>query len=118
MFLENANSAERFGIFVIASGFALAQLGTNIAANSVSAGTNLTALLPRFCTIRRGGYICAAIGLAMCPASHLQLLDAWVIANMNHSGLSSLPLTNLPSTSPHTPSFCQQLQVSWLATTI
>ncbi|KAJ5755713.1 hypothetical protein N7533_005256 [Penicillium manginii] len=67
MFLENATSAERFGIFVISSGFALAQLGTNIAANSVSAGTNLTALLPRFCTIRRGGYFCAAIGLAMCP---------------------------------------------------
>lgn len=67
MFLENASSAERFGIFVIASGFALAQLGTNIAANSVSAGTNLTALMPRFCTIRRGGYFCAAIGLAMCP---------------------------------------------------
>lgn len=69
MFLENASSAERFGIFVIASGFALAQLGTNIAANSVSAGTNLTALLPRYCTIRRGGYLCAAIGLAMCPVS-------------------------------------------------
>ncbi|KAJ5638719.1 hypothetical protein N7528_001109 [Penicillium herquei] len=67
MFLEGASSAERFGIFVIASGFALAQLGTNIAANSVSAGTNLTALLPRFCTIRRGGYFCAAVGLAMCP---------------------------------------------------
>ncbi|KAJ5613308.1 hypothetical protein N7510_006502 [Penicillium lagena] len=67
MFLQGASSAERFGIFVISSGFALAQLGTNIAANSVSAGTNLTALLPRFCTIRRGGYICAAIGLAMCP---------------------------------------------------
>ena len=69
MFLKNASSAERFGIFVISSGFALAQLGTNIAANSVSAGTNLTALLPRFCTIRRGGYFCAAIGLAMCPVS-------------------------------------------------
>ncbi|KAJ6137072.1 hypothetical protein N7471_003558 [Penicillium samsonianum] len=67
MFLKDASSAERFGIFVIAAGFALAQLGTNIAANSVSAGTNLTALLPRFCTIRRGGYLCAAIGLAMCP---------------------------------------------------
>ncbi|KAK5791867.1 hypothetical protein VI817_007176 [Penicillium citrinum] len=67
MFLKGASSAERFGIFVISSGFALAQLGTNIAANSVSAGTNLTALLPRFCTIRRGGYFCAAIGLAMCP---------------------------------------------------
>ncbi|EED21556.1 uridine permease Fui1, putative [Talaromyces stipitatus ATCC 10500] len=66
-FLEGASSGERFGIFVIALGFALAQLGTNIAANSVSAGTDMTALLPRFINIRRGGYICAAVGLAMCP---------------------------------------------------
>ncbi|OJJ49937.1 hypothetical protein ASPZODRAFT_128518 [Penicilliopsis zonata CBS 506.65] len=66
-FLEGASSAERFGIFIIALGFSLAQLGTNIAANSVSAGTDMTALLPRYLNIRRGGYICAAIGLAMCP---------------------------------------------------
>lgn len=69
MFLKGASSAERFGVFIISTGFALAQLGTNIAGNSVSAGTNLTALLPRYCTIRRGGYLCAAIGLAMCPVS-------------------------------------------------
>ncbi|KAL4786362.1 permease for cytosine/purines, uracil, thiamine, allantoin-domain-containing protein [Aspergillus varians] len=66
-FLEGASSAERFGIFIIALGFALAQLGTNISANSVSAGTDMTALLPRYINIRRGSYICAAIGLAMCP---------------------------------------------------
>ena len=66
-FLHDASSAERFGVFVIAAGFTLAQLGTNIAANSVSAGTDLTALLPRYLNIRRGGYICAAVGLAMCP---------------------------------------------------
>ncbi|KAF2087914.1 hypothetical protein K490DRAFT_56488 [Saccharata proteae CBS 121410] len=66
--LDNApTSADRFGIFMIATAFALAQLGTNIAANSVSAGTDMTALLPRFLTIRRGGYICALIGLCMCP---------------------------------------------------
>ncbi|KAJ6786330.1 hypothetical protein PWT90_04720 [Aphanocladium album] len=64
---EGANSAERFGIFIIAFAFALAQLGTNIAANSVSAGTDMTALLPRYLNIRRGGYICAAVGLAICP---------------------------------------------------
>lgn len=67
MFLNGASSGQRFGIFVIATGFALAQLGTNISANSVSAGTDLTALLPRYLNIRRGSYICAAIGLAMCP---------------------------------------------------
>ncbi|KAL4934120.1 nucleobase cation symporter-1 family protein [Aspergillus undulatus] len=66
-FLQGASSAERFGIFIIALGFALAQLGTNISANSVSAGTDMTALLPRYLNIRRGSYICAAIGLAMCP---------------------------------------------------
>jgi NCS1 family nucleobase:cation symporter-1 len=66
-FLEGASSGERFGVFMIASAFALAQLGTNIAANSVSAGTDMTALLPRYLNIRRGGYICAIIGLAMCP---------------------------------------------------
>ncbi|KAK3312360.1 uracil permease-like protein [Apodospora peruviana] len=66
-FIDDGGSGQRFGVFVIAAAFALAQLGTNIAANSVSAGTDMTALLPRYLTIRRGGYICAAIGLAMCP---------------------------------------------------
>lgn len=66
-FIDDGGSKERFGVFVIALAFALAQLGTNIAANSVSAGTDLTALFPRFLNIRRGSYICAAIGLAMCP---------------------------------------------------
>ncbi|MCJ1314504.1 hypothetical protein MMC25_008186 [Agyrium rufum] len=66
-FLQGASSGERFGVFIISFAFALAQLGTNIAANSVSAGTDMTALLPRYLNIRRGGYICAAVGLAMCP---------------------------------------------------
>jgi len=66
-FLNGANSGVRFGVFVIAAAFALAQLGTNIAANSVSAGTGMTALLPRYLNIRRGGYICAIVGLAMNP---------------------------------------------------
>ncbi|KAK3324333.1 permease for cytosine/purines, uracil, thiamine, allantoin-domain-containing protein [Cercophora scortea] len=66
-FINDGGSGQRFGVFVISAAFALAQLGTNIAANSVSAGTDMTALLPRYLTIRRGGYICAAVGLAMCP---------------------------------------------------
>lgn len=66
-FIDDGGSGQRFGVFVIAAAFSLAQLGTNIAANSVSAGTDMTALLPRWINIRRGGYICAAVGLAMCP---------------------------------------------------
>ncbi|KAJ5901943.1 Nucleobase cation symporter-1 NCS1 [Penicillium taxi] len=67
MFLEGASSGQRFGIFIIALGFVLAQLGTNIAANSISAGTDLTALLPAYMSIRRGSYLCAIIAIAICP---------------------------------------------------
>ena len=66
-FLDEGTSKNRAGVFFIAMAFALAQLGTNIAANSVSAGTDMTALLPRYLNIRRGGYICAIVGLVMCP---------------------------------------------------
>ncbi|RBQ74532.1 hypothetical protein VDGD_21386 [Verticillium dahliae] len=53
-FIDEGNSGERFGVFVLGLAFALAQLGTNIAANSISAGTDMTALLPRYINIRRG----------------------------------------------------------------
>jgi NCS1 family nucleobase:cation symporter-1 len=66
-FIDDGGAAQRFGVFIISLAFALAQLGTNISANSVSAGSDMTALLPRYLNIRRGGYICAAVGLAMCP---------------------------------------------------
>ncbi|KAI5123796.1 hypothetical protein M0805_009091 [Coniferiporia weirii] len=66
-FLDEGGHANRAGVFFISFAFALAQLGTNIAANSVSAGSDMTALLPRFINIRRGGFVCAAVGLAMCP---------------------------------------------------
>jgi len=67
-FLDGEPShAARFGVWFIAAAFILAQLGTNISANSVSAGCDLTSLFPRFINIRRGGYIAALVGLAMCP---------------------------------------------------
>lgn len=66
-FLEEGGGGNRTGVFFIATAFSLAQLGTNIAANSVSAGTDLTALAPRWINIRRGGYVCAIVGLVMCP---------------------------------------------------
>jgi NCS1 family nucleobase:cation symporter-1 len=66
-FLHDGGSGARFGVFVIALAFTLGQLGTNIAANSISAGTDMAALLPRYLNIRRGGYICACVGLVMCP---------------------------------------------------
>ncbi|KAJ6470109.1 permease for cytosine/purines, uracil, thiamine, allantoin-domain-containing protein [Mycena vitilis] len=67
-FLDDSPShATRFGVWFISASFIIAQLGTNISANSVSAGCDLTALFPRFINIRRGGYIAALVGLCMLP---------------------------------------------------
>ncbi|KAK4704084.1 nucleobase:cation symporter-1, NCS1 family, partial [Phenoliferia sp. Uapishka_3] len=67
-FLEKFPShSTRAGVAIIAMCFTVAQLGTNIAANSISAGCDLTSLFPRFLSIRRGGYVCALIGFCMCP---------------------------------------------------
>lgn len=67
-FLNHYTLGNRAGSFFLAFAFALAQLGTNISANSLSFGTDVTAILPRFLNIRRGGYICAFLALAIYPA--------------------------------------------------
>lgn len=61
------DSGARAGVFFIALAFIIGQIGVNIAANSLSAGHDLAALVPRFITIRRGSFIAAAVGFAMCP---------------------------------------------------
>ncbi|CAH00316.1 uracil permease [Kluyveromyces lactis] len=67
-FLQDSYSpGTRAGVFLISFVFALSQLGTNISANSLSAGTDMTALLPKFINIRRGSVICACLALCICP---------------------------------------------------
>ncbi|KAJ3808423.1 permease for cytosine/purines, uracil, thiamine, allantoin-domain-containing protein [Lentinula aff. lateritia] len=72
MFLDNSPShATRFGVWFIAFAFIIAQVRvlseTNISANSISAGCDLTSLFPRFINIRRGGYIAAIVGYCILP---------------------------------------------------
>ena len=67
-FLNNRpSSATRAGVFFISLSFCLAQLGVNIAANSISAGCDLTAICPKYLNMRRSGYICSIVGLCICP---------------------------------------------------
>lgn len=66
-FLDHMSPGARGGVFLISFAFAIAQAGTNISANSISAGTDMTALLPKYMNIRRGGLICAILGFAICP---------------------------------------------------
>lgn len=62
-----ANWSSRSCRFFAAFSFALAALGVNISANSLSAANDLTALFPRFINIRRGQLLCAVLAWALVP---------------------------------------------------
>jgi NCS1 nucleoside transporter family len=53
--------------FFAAFSFALAALGVNISANSLSAANDLMALFPQYVNIRRGQLICAVVAWALVP---------------------------------------------------
>ncbi|KAG6331822.1 hypothetical protein ID866_7267 [Astraeus odoratus] len=58
----------RAAAFFASFTFALTTIGTNISANSLSAGNDMTVLLPKYINIRRGQVICAIVGgWALCP---------------------------------------------------
>lgn len=62
-----ANWPNRACRFFAAFSFALAALGVNISANSLSAANDLAALLPGYINIRRGQIICAFLAWALVP---------------------------------------------------
>lgn len=58
----------RAAAFFVSFAFVLATLGTNISANSLSAGNDMTVLFPKYFNIRRGQVICAIVaGWTLCP---------------------------------------------------
>lgn len=61
------NWSSRACRFFAAFSFALAALGVNISANSLSAANDLTALFPQYVNIRRGQLICAIFAWALVP---------------------------------------------------
>lgn len=62
-----ANWPNRACRFFAAFSFALAALGVNISANSLSAANDLTAMFPRYVNIRRGQLLCAVLCWALVP---------------------------------------------------
>ena len=72
--------------FFAAFAFALAALGVNISANSLSAANDLAALFPGYVNIRRGQLICAVLSWALVPwkilesaGSFLNFMSAYAI---------------------------------------
>jgi NCS1 family nucleobase:cation symporter-1 len=62
-----AHWPSRAARFFAAFSFALAALGVNISANSLSAANDLTALFPQYVNIRRGQLLCAVLAWALVP---------------------------------------------------
>ncbi|AGO10912.1 AaceriAFR598Cp [[Ashbya] aceris (nom. inval.)] len=79
-FLSNYGKGDRAGVFLIAAIFCFDQLGANLANNAIPAGTDMTALLPKFVNIRRGSYICAVLALVICPWNLLSGSETFVNA--------------------------------------
>ncbi|TRM61275.1 permease [Schizophyllum amplum] len=64
---ESENRGARFGIFLLASILALAYVGTNLAINSLPFGSDMTAMFPRYFTIRRGQFAATMLGVCIVP---------------------------------------------------
>nr|UJH94563.1 Fur4 [Starmerella bombicola] len=66
-FIISGSAGDRGGGFIISAGLVVAQIGTNIMANSYSASMDLTSLCPMIWSVRRGAITTALLGLAICP---------------------------------------------------
>lgn len=92
--VRSYTKGSRAGVFLISFVFAVAQLGANISANSLSCGTDLTAILPKYVNIRRGSIFCALMALCICPwnmmstsSKFLSALSAYAIFLSSLSGI-------------------------------
>ncbi|KAK8034239.1 hypothetical protein PG993_009234 [Apiospora rasikravindrae] len=73
----NDSGAARTGAVLAAGSMAMAQVGTNLGANCVSAANDLNAMFPRYVNLRRGSYIIAVVGAwALTPWNILASADA------------------------------------------
>ncbi|KAH8883381.1 hypothetical protein GQ53DRAFT_847024 [Thozetella sp. PMI_491] len=72
------NHGARFGIFLIAVAMALSYLAVNLATNSLPFGSDLSALFPRWMTIRRGQVLCTILGIAIVPWKLLNSAQAFL----------------------------------------
>ncbi|KAI9730748.1 MAG: hypothetical protein M1834_005717 [Cirrosporium novae-zelandiae] len=106
-----SNWTNRSCRFFVAFAFAIATLGVNISANSLSAANDLTALFPRYVNIRRGQLLCAlfcwclvpwkilasagnflnfmsAYSVFLGPIAAIMVMDFWVVHKRKYNTLA------------------------------
>ncbi|KAF2083791.1 uracil permease [Saccharata proteae CBS 121410] len=61
------SNGARAGIAVVSLGFLFSIVGSNLGANVIPWGADMTVLFPRFINIKRGMYLSYIIGVCICP---------------------------------------------------
>jgi NCS1 family nucleobase:cation symporter-1 len=61
------NAGARCAVFLVSLMFYFSAVGTNIGTNTIAFGADLTGLIPKYMTIRRGQVLCAVLGVAIVP---------------------------------------------------
>ena len=64
---HHSSAGARTGIFFIGLAFFFGVFTTNIGANSLPFGADMTGMIPKFLTIRRGQILCAILGIVVQP---------------------------------------------------
>lgn len=64
---HNWTPTARFGVFLVSFSYLFSTFGTNLGANSIPFGADMTGLFPKYLTIRRGQILCAILGVTLVP---------------------------------------------------
>ncbi|KAM0420176.1 hypothetical protein ACHAPD_003745 [Fusarium lateritium] len=64
---DRYTSANRAGCALIAFAYVYSTVFSAIFENSIPAGNDIAALMPKYITVKRGFFICAAVSYAICP---------------------------------------------------
>lgn len=90
----NDSPRVRAAIFFAGLGCVCAQLGISIVLNSVSAGMDLSGVVPRYINIRRGAYLLAFLGLASNPWQYLSNASTFLTV-ISGFGIFFAPFTGI-----------------------
>ncbi|RDW84988.1 uracil permease-3 [Coleophoma cylindrospora] len=84
----------RAGTFFAGVGWLMSQLAVNVSLNSVSAGMDLTAILPQYLNARRGSLLVALVGFAACPWNYVNSSSVFTTV-LSSFGLFISPLIGI-----------------------
>lgn len=59
--------ASRTAVFLVSFAFYVSVIATNIGTNTIAFGADLTGIIPRYMTIRRGQVLCGVLGVCLAP---------------------------------------------------